>query len=196
MNPSIHILVLVSLTATQASAQSFDEGQTFEAAIKAVCDDLGTGQAIVALVGNSVSPVLLPLVVFLLSGVIAFSTGSSWATMALVLPIAAPLAAQTSGEPLIVLACLGAVLDGAIWGDHCSPISDTTVLSSTATGCPHLAHVRTQLPYAFLAMTAAGLAGYLGVTAGLPTGMAYVIGILFMVGALYVFGRKTDAVPA
>ena len=165
-------------------------------AIKAVCDDLGTGQAIVALVGNSVSPVLLPLVVFLLSGVIAFSTGSSWATMALVLPIAAPLAAQTSGEPLIVLACLGAVLDGAIWGDHCSPISDTTVLSSTATGCPHLAHVRTQLPYAFLAMTAAGLAGYLGVTAGLPTGMAYVIGILFMVGALYVFGRKTDAVPA
>jgi len=162
-------------------------------AIKSVCDDLGTGQAIVALVGDSISPVLLPLAVFILSGIIAFSTGSSWATMALVLPIAAPLAADLSGETLIVLACLGAVLDGAIWGDHCSPISDTTVLSSTATGCPHLAHVRTQLPYATLAMVAAGSVGYLGVTAGLNTGLAYLFGILLMVAALYVFGRRTDS---
>jgi len=162
-------------------------------AIKSVCDDLGTGQAIIALVGDSISPILLPLAVFILSGVIAFSTGSSWATMALVLPIAAPLAADLSGETLIVLACLGAVLDGAIWGDHCSPISDTTVLSSTATGCPHLAHVRTQLPYATLAMVAAGLVGYLGVTAGLATGLAYVLGLILMVVALYLFGRRTDA---
>ena len=162
-------------------------------AIKSVCDDLGTGQAIVALVADSISPILLPLAVFLLSGVIAFSTGSSWATMALVLPIAAPLAADLSGETLVVLACLGAVLDGAIWGDHCSPISDTTVLSSTATGCPHLAHVRTQLPYATLAMVAAGGVGYLGVTAGLPTGLGYLLGILLMVAALYLFGHRTDA---
>ena len=110
----------------------------------------------------------MPLVIFLLSGVVAFSTGSSWATMALVLPIAAPLSATISGEPLVVFACLAAVLDGAIWGDHCSPISDTTILSSTASGCPHLAHVKTQLPYATLAMVAAGLVGYVGVTAGAP----------------------------
>ena len=158
-------------------------------AIKSVCDDLGTGMTMVALVGDSLPPMLLPLIIFVLSGLVAFSTGTSWGTMALVLPVAAPLAANLSGEPLIVLACLGAVLDGAIWGDHCSPISDTTVLSSTASGCPHLAHVRTQIPYATLAMVAAGGAGYFGVVAGLPVIGAYAGGLLIMVAGLYLFGR-------
>ncbi len=160
--------------------------------IKTVCDDLGTGMAIVALVGDAVPPVLLPFIVFVLAGVVAFSTGTSWGTMALVLPVAAPLAATLSGEPIIVLACLGAVLDGAIWGDHCSPISDTTVLSSTACGCPHLAHVRTQLPYATLAMVAAGLAGYLGYAVGLPLAACYALGLVLMVTALYLFGRNPN----
>ena len=160
--------------------------------IKSVCDDLGTGMAIVALVGDSLPPVLLPLIVFLLAGVVAFSTGTSWGTMALVLPVAAPLAATLSGEPIIVLACLGAVLDGAIWGDHCSPISDTTVLSSTACGCPHLAHVRTQLPYAVLAMVAAGLAGYLGYALGLPLLLCYLLGPVILLVGLYGFGKDPN----
>lgn len=164
--------------------------------IKAVCDQLGTGTAIVVLVGDALPVMVLPLAVFALSGVVAFATGTSWGTMALVLPVAAPLAATLSGEPLVVLACLGAVLDGAIWGDHCSPISDTTVLSSTASGCPHLAHVRTQIPYATLAMVAAGGAGYLGIVAGLPLWLAYVGGIGIMVAALYLFGRDPNAAPA
>lgn len=164
--------------------------------IKAVCDSLGTGTAIVVLVGDALPPIILPLAVFALSGVVAFATGTSWGTMALVLPVAAPLAATLSGEPLVVLACLGAVLDGAIWGDHCSPISDTTVLSSTASGCPHLAHVRTQLPYATLAMVAAGAAGYLGIVAGLPLWLAYASGIGLMVIGLYVFGRDPNAAKA
>ncbi|MCA9539690.1 MAG: hypothetical protein KC620_12425, partial [Myxococcales bacterium] len=160
--------------------------------IKSVCDGLGTGMAIVALIGEGLPPMWIPLTVFVLSGAIAFSTGTSWGTMALILPIAAPLAATLSGEPLIVLACLGAVLDGAIWGDHCSPISDTTVLSSTASGCPHLAHVRTQLPYASLAMIAAGLTGYLGVVIGLPVWLGYLAGIGLMALTLRVAGRNPD----
>ncbi|MCA9546842.1 MAG: hypothetical protein KC613_20695, partial [Myxococcales bacterium] len=162
-------------------------------AIKSVCDELGTGMALVALIGDALPPVALPVTVFVLAGLVAFATGTSWGTMALVLPVAAPLAATLSGEPLVVYACLGAVLDGAIWGDHCSPISDTTVLSSTASGCPHLAHVRTQFPYATLAMVAAGAAGYVGVVVGVPVWAAYPLGLGIMAGGLYVFGRRVDA---
>ena len=160
--------------------------------IKNVCDDLGTGLALVGIVGTAVPVVVLPLLIFALSGVVAFSTGTSWGTMALLLPVAAPLAAVISGELPIILACMGAVLDGAIWGDHCSPISDTTVLSSTATGCPHLAHVKTQMPYAMLAMVMAGGVGYLGYAAGLPCAVIYPIGILGMLGVLLALGRNPD----
>lgn len=159
-------------------------------AIKSVCDSLSTGLTIVALIGDGLPPLWIPLTVFLMSGAIAFSTGTSWGTMALVLPIAAPLSATLSGDTLIVLASLGAVLDGAIWGDHCSPISDTTVLSSTASGCPHLAHVRTQLPYATLAMLAAGAWGYLGVAGGLPLLASYGLGLVSMVAVMLIFGRS------
>ncbi len=161
-------------------------------AIKAVCDDVGTGISIVALVGDNLSAIFLPFAIFALSGIVAFSTGTSWGTMALILPIAAPLAALISGQPWVVFASLAAVLDGAIWGDHCSPISDTTVLSSTATGCPHLAHVRTQLPYAILAMFVASVFGYLGVVNGLSLWLAYPLGIFSMAGALWFLGK---AVP-
>lgn len=160
--------------------------------IKSVCDDVGTGTAMVTLVGDSIAPLWLPLSIFFLSGVVAFSTGTSWGTMALVLPIAAPLAVELSGETLVVLACLGSVLDGAIWGDHCSPISDTTVLSSTASGCPHLAHVKTQIPYATLAMSAAGLAGYVGVVAGVPIVLCYLLGFGMLAGGLYLFGKPVE----
>jgi len=164
--------------------------------IKNVCSDVGTGHALIALIGDSIPSMVLPVAIFLLAGLIAFSVGSSWATMALVLPIAAPLSADLSGgDYLIVMASLGAVLDGAIWGDHCSPISDTTILSSTATGCPHLAHVKTQLPYATLAMIAAASVGYLGVTAGLPLVLAYLAGPLLMLGGLLIFGRVVPSGP-
>ncbi len=164
--------------------------------IKAVCDDLGTGMAMVAIVGDSLPAVALPFIIFLLSGAVAFATGTSWGTMALVLPVAAPLSATISGDAIIVLASMGAVLDGAIWGDHCSPISDTTVLSSTACGCPHLEHVRTQLPYATLAMTAAGLLGYLAYALGLPIVICYLGGIGMLIGGLFVFGRSPEVAAA
>lgn len=160
--------------------------------IKKICDDLGTGLALVALVEGHLPVMILPLAVFLLSGLVAFATGTSWGTMALMLPVAVPLSVALSGEPAVVLTCLAAVLDGAIWGDHCSPISDTTVLSSTASGCPHLDHVRTQIPYATLAMVAAGGLGYLGTGLGLPIAAALILGVTLMVAVLLIWGRSPD----
>ena len=158
--------------------------------IKQVCDDLGTGSVILALMGDQLQPGFIPVIIFVLSGLIGFSTGTSWGTMALMLPIAAPLSVELSGDPVIVLASLAAVLDGAIWGDHCSPISDTTVLSSAASDCPHLDHVRTQAPYALLAMTAACLCGYIYVAHGGIGWIAYPMGFtLLMIGVL-ILGKK------
>ncbi len=161
--------------------------------IKGVCDDIGTGMALVGLLGDGLPALMIPLVVFLLAGAIAFATGTSWGTMALVLPVAAPLSVIiTDGDPLIFVLCMGAVLDGAIWGDHCSPISDTTVLSSTATGCPHMAHVKTQLPYALVAMVASGAAGYVGYAAGWPIEACYGVGLVLIIGALLIFGENPE----
>ena len=94
-----------------------------------------------------------------------------------------------------MIICVGAVLDGAICGDHCSPISDTTVLSSTATGCPHVEHVRTQIPYALLAMGAAGLGGYLVMGYGAPIGVAYLGGFSILLAGLYGLGTDPDSTP-
>ena len=120
--------------------------------IKEVCDSLGTGYALLGALGDGLTPEYLPIAVFILAGAIAFSTGTSWGTMALLLPVAAPMVEALATSEIVALLTLVAVLDGAIWGDHCSPISDTTVLSSSATECGLMEHVRTQMPYAMLAM--------------------------------------------
>ncbi|MFQ5845175.1 MAG: Na+/H+ antiporter NhaC family protein, partial [Planctomycetota bacterium] len=112
-----------------------------------VCVELGTGPYLVSLLGERLTPWIVPMLLFLLSSLTAFATGSSWSTMAILLPVAVPLAYEVGGIPLLTLGA-GAVLEGSIFGDHCSPISDTTVLSSTASLCPHHAHVETQIPYA------------------------------------------------
>lgn len=112
--------------------------------------------------------------------------------MAVLLPTMIPVAYDLGGLALTVLVA-AAVLDGAIFGDHCSPISDTTVLSSIAAACDHLAHVRTQIPYALTTMTIAGLCGYLGSTLlwSPITGLA--VGLCLVVVVIFVVGRKTDA---
>lgn len=123
----------------------------------ACCDALGTGAFVAGVVERAVSPLLVPALVFLVGAVISFATGSAWGCYAILMPIAVPLAVQT-GAPLPVV--LAAVLSGGIFGDHGSPISDTTILSSMGAGCEHVEHVRTQLPYAATAGVAA-LVGFL-----------------------------------
>lgn len=166
--------------------------------IRGAVNDLMAAEVMVALLGN-ITPLVLPLVIFLLAGIVAFATGTSFATILLLVPVAIPLAAGlTAGHPdqALLLALVGAsVLDGAIFGDHCSPISDTTVMSSVASGCDHVSHVRTQIPYAVLAMLVAALAGYLMVawTGGGAFWLTYPIGGMIFVGILRWFGSDPGA---
>ncbi|AOS98209.1 Malate-2H(+)/Na(+)-lactate antiporter [Microbulbifer aggregans] len=117
-------------------------------ALGAVSKTLGTGAYVAGMVGDAIPVAFLPLVIFLVAGVIAFSVGSSWGTFSIMLPIAIPVASALGAEPALFVA---AVLSGGIFGDHASPISDTTIVSSLAAGTEHIDHVRTQLPYALIA---------------------------------------------
>ncbi len=114
-------------------------------AISDACNALGTGEYIANWSKDWLSPQLLPAVVFIISSFIAFSTGTSWGTFAIMMAIAVPMAGLHNTELTMVVA---AVLGGGVFGDHCSPISDTTIISSMASASDHIDHVRTQLPYA------------------------------------------------
>ncbi|MEC5424958.1 Na+/H+ antiporter NhaC family protein [Virgibacillus sp. C22-A2] len=127
--------------------------------IGSVIGTLETGEYLAQLVEDaSISTAFLPLLFFLIAGIMAVATGTSWGTFGIMLPIAAEVAVVT--DISMLLPSLAAVLAGAVFGDHCTPISDTTILSSTGAGANHIDHVITQLPYAVLAAIAAS-AGYL-----------------------------------
>ena len=133
----------------------------FALALGDVAQALGTGVYVAGVVGDTIpGPFLAPLI-FIVSAFIAFSVGSSWGTFAIMIPIAIPIA-TTLGYPVPLF--LGAAISGAIFGDHASPISDTTVVASMASATDHIDHVRTQLPYALLA---AAIAATLFLIAGL-----------------------------
>ena len=117
-------------------------------AISNVCRALGTGVYIAEASRAWLSPGLVPAIVFIVSCIIAFSTGTSWGTFAIMIPIAVPVAQVLGTDPHVAIA---AALGGGIFGDHCSPISDTTILSSMASATDHIDHVKTQLPYALVA---------------------------------------------
>lgn len=141
---------------------------------------------------------LLPTGVFVMSAVVAFCTGTSFGTMGLVIPLVVPIAYAAAGgsgggDPTaapLFLASLGGVLAGAIFGDHCSPISDTTILSSTASGCDHMAHVRTQLPYALTVATVVILLGTLPLAMGISVWILLPLQTAALVGVLLAIGKK------
>jgi tetracycline resistance efflux pump len=110
--------------------------------------ELGTGEFVAAVLDDKIAVWALAPIVFFVAGVVSFTTGTSWGTFALLIPIAIPLSMSMGVPPQLVLA---AVMGGGVFGDHCSPISDTTIVSSLAAGCSHLEHVNTQLPYALFA---------------------------------------------
>jgi len=117
-----------------------------------ICDDLGTGAYVAGLLTGVAHPALLLPLTFLLSAVVAFATGTSWGTFAIMIPLAVATASSFSLPPAPLVA---AVLSGGIFGDHASPISDTTVVASLAAGSEVIDHVRTQMPYALLAAAVA-----------------------------------------
>jgi tetracycline resistance efflux pump len=117
-------------------------------AIGDTCDALGTGPFVAQAAKTALNPGIIPAVIFLISCFIAFSTGTSWGTFAIMIPIAVPIIRIVGLHPGLILA---AVLGGGVFGDHCSPISDTTIIASMASAADHIDHVRTQLPYALVA---------------------------------------------
>jgi tetracycline resistance efflux pump len=117
-------------------------------AIGDICDVLGTGAYLAQAVKSTLPAVIIPALVFAVSALIAFSTGTSWGTFAIMMPIGIPMVSLIGLNPALVTA---AVLGGGVFGDHCSPISDTTIISSMASATDHIDHVRTQIPYALIA---------------------------------------------
>ena len=162
----------------------------------AVTTDIGTADYLSQLLSGNLPMFLLPAVVFITSGAMAFATGTSWTTMAILIPLVIPLTVSLAGGTGfadgslygILLATTSSVLAGAIWGDHCSPISDTTVLSSTAAACDHVDHVRTQLPYAVLVGAVALVLGSLGTSLGIPPWVALLAGVAVLAAFLRMFG--------
>jgi len=153
---------------------------------------------LISILGDSLPLALVPAVVFLLAAVTAFATGTSWGTMGILLPLVLPLTwavmtvsgvADASGMH-IMHSSIACVLAGAVWGDHCSPISDTTVLSSIASGCDHIEHVRTQMPYAILVGTVAVAIGTIPGGYGMSPWVSIIAGIVILVSVLRYFGRK------
>ncbi|MDD9945503.1 MAG: hypothetical protein OXU20_30950 [Myxococcales bacterium] len=137
-------------------------------ALGAACKDLQTARYLVGILGAGFDAGLLPAVVFLVSALVSFATGTSWGTMGIIFPLATPLAFELAPDDrALLLTTLSSVLAGSVFGDHCSPISDTTIMSALATGCEQVAHVRTQLPYAVLAATVALACGSVPVGLGL-----------------------------
>ncbi|WP_128905423.1 Na+/H+ antiporter NhaC family protein [Halorubrum amylolyticum] len=167
-------------------------------------DALGTGDYVATATVGSVSPALLPALVFVVAGVIAFSTGTSWGTMGIVTPIAIPIAWEVSGGGAaghtLVAAMVGVIFSGAIFGDHSSPISDTTVLSATFTGADLIDHVRTQIYYAVTVAAVVVLLlvvwGFTRVTplALLPLGAVLLAGLVYLLSEFDAARRGIDPV--
>jgi Na+/H+ antiporter NhaC len=148
------------------------------------------------------SPHWLPFITFLISGVIALATGSSFSTMAIVIPIAGPMVWALTGDGsgvaadttwAIRYATLASVLSGAVFGDHCSPISDTTIMSSMASASDHIDHVRTQAPYALTVAGVAAVAGYIPAGFGVSPWISLPLGVALLVAIVFGVGRRADA---
>lgn len=169
-------------------------------ALSDVTVTLGTADYLISVFGEALNPFWMPALVLLLSALTAFATGSSWGTMGILMPLVVPLAWQigmnTGIEEAMMLeiiyASVSAVLAGSVWGDHCSPISDTTILSSIATQCDHIEHVNTQLPYAMIVGTISILSMIGMLVIGIPWWLIYPIGIAAIVAIIFKFGKIPD----
>ena len=158
-----------------------------------VCTDLKTADFILSIVSARMPMWAIPLLTFLVAAAMSFATGTSWGTMAITYPLLVPV---VIGTPYLY-PTIAAVLSGAVFGDHCSPISDTTIMSSMASACDHVDHVRTQIPYALTTAVTALFLGYLLLDLHIPAWLIYPIGGVGMWLVLRFFGKKIpDVFPA
>lgn len=157
-----------------------------------VIKELGTAAFLVSKLSSTVPQFLLPSIIFILGAVISFATGTAYGTMGILMPLAIPLAHSISPEMGYVIISASAVLTGAIFGDHCSPISDTTIMSSMGSGCDHIEHVKTQLPYALVVAVITVVFGYIPVGLGLSVWLALPLSTLAIIGLVYFVGKPVE----
>lgn len=156
----------------------------------ATLKELGAAAVLSELVTRHLPVTLIPLAVFLVGALVAFGTGTSWGTMGILMPLALPVALIAGdGEPALVAATVGAVFSGAVFGDHASPLSDTTIVSAAACGVDPLDHVKTQLPYALLAAGVAALIGFLPAGFGLPPWLGLALGLAVLTSVAWLTSR-------
>lgn len=167
-----------------------------------ITEVLHTADYLVTILGETLPPGVVPAIIFILAAATAFATGSSWGTMGILMPLVVPLVwailvqngMDGSAHYHILYSSVSCVLAGSVWGDHCSPISDTTILSSMASGCDHIEHVRTQLPYALSVGTVAILFGTLPAGFGMPWWIGLLVGGGLLYGLLRVVGKPLETV--
>ncbi|MEM1117280.1 MAG: Na+/H+ antiporter NhaC family protein [Bacteroidota bacterium] len=167
-----------------------------------VNEALGTADVLVSALSGTLNPGFVPFIVFLLAAATAFATGSSWGAMGILMPLVIPLVwgvlSADGGDPAaslhILYSSVSAVLAGSVWGDHCSPISDTTILSSLASSCDHIDHVRTQIPYALTVGAAALFLGTLPTGFGVPWWIMMPVCAVVLVAVIRFVGQPVEPV--
>jgi Na+/H+ antiporter NhaC len=164
-----------------------------------ICNDLHTADYIIHISEGLLSAHLIPVLSFLIAALISFATGTSWGVMAILMPIVIPMAyilpqsdaaISEVNRQAIFLSTIASVLAGATFGDHCSPISDTTIMSSMASGADHVDHVRTQLPYALFGGVLSIIVGYIPVGFGVSPYIVLPVGIILILLFVRFFGQK------
>lgn len=172
-------------------------------ALSSTTEVLHTAEFLGSVLSDTLPPGLVPAIIFVLAALISFATGTSWGTMGILMPLTIPLTwsiMQANGianpeHYYILYNAVSAVLAGAVFGDHCSPISDTTILSSMASGCDHIAHVNTQLPYAVSVGVVGLLLGTIPTGFGFPWWLSMLICAPLLLGILWYFGKPVEAAP-
>ena len=162
--------------------------------LSSVIKELGTAKYIITLLSGSFPGFLLPSLIFILGSIISFATGTAYGTMGILMPLAVPLAHSINPEMSFIVVSTSAVLTGAIFGDHCSPISDTTILSSMGAGCNHIEHVRTQMPYAIFTAIITVVFGYIPAGLGMPVYIVLPIALVAIFIGVQILGKTVDDV--
>ena len=168
--------------------------------IGSVTQDIKTADYIISIISDTIDPRFLPVLIFFVCALTSFATGTSWGTMAIMMPIVIPLGFHVSGlydftavhTELILYGVISSVLAGSVFGDHCSPIADTTILSSMASGCDHMDHVRTQLPYAIIVGLVCMVVGDIPTAFGFSPYFSLLIIFSLLAGIILLFGSKVS----
>ena len=160
--------------------------------LSSVIKELGTAAFLVQMLSDSVPKFLLPSIIFILGAIISFATGTAYGTMGILMPLAIPLSFSISPDFGYVVMSTSAVLTGAIFGDHCSPISDTTIMSSMGAGCHHIDHVKTQMPYALTVAAITVICGYIPVGLGLSIWIVLPVAAVITAAVVYFVGKPVD----